>query len=281
MGLSSREAAEVARADESGRQPVVLVHGLWLLPSSWAPWQELLEEEGYAAVAADWPDDPETVEEARAAPERFAGKSVGMVRDHVREVVQALTRPPVLVGHSFGGLIVQQLAGEGLARATVAIDPAPFKGVLPLPLSALRASSPVLLNPLHYRSQVMLTEAQFRYAFTNAVDESEAHRLYEEYAVPCSGIPLFQAATANLNPRAATRVDVKRRGRGPLLVISGEKDHTVPWALAHAAYKKQRANADVTEIVEIEGRGHSLVIDAGWTGVADAALDFLGRHDAD
>ncbi len=259
----------------------MFVHGLWLLPSSWAPWQALFEEQGYAALAADWPDDPDTVEAGRACPETFAGKSVRMVGEHVRDVVKELTRPPVLVGHSFGGLIVQQLAGQGLARATVAIDPAPFKGVLPLPLSALRASSPVLLNPLHYRSQVMLSEAQFRYAFTNAVDAAEAHRLYDEYAVPCSGIPLFQAATANLNPRAQTAVDVKRRGRGPLLVISGEKDHTVPWALANAAYKKQRKNPDPTEIVEIEGRGHSLVIDSGWTGVADVVLDFLGRHDAD
>jgi len=281
MGLSSREAAEVARVNQSGRQPVVFVHGLWLLPSSWTPWQALFEEEGYAALAADWPDDPETVGDARARPEAFAGKSVGMVTDHVREVVQGLTRPPVLVGHSFGGLIVQQLAGEGLARATVAIDPAPFKGVLPLPLSALRASSPVLLDPRNYRRQVMLSEAQFRYAFTNALDEDEAHRLYDEYAVPCSGIPLFQAATANFNPRAATRVDVHRAGRGPMLIVSGEKDHTVPWALANAAYKKQRKNADPTEVVEIDGRGHSLVIDSGWRGVADAALEFLGKHDAD
>lgn len=281
MGLTSREAAEVARVNESGRQPVVFVHGLWLLPSSWAPWETLFEEQGYAAMAADWPDDPATVEAARAHPETFAGKSVAMVADHVGDVVRGLTRPPVLIGHSFGGLIVQKLAGDGLARATVAIDPAPFKGVLPLPLSALRASSPVLLNPLHYRSQVMLTEAQFRYAFTNAVDADEAHRLYEEYAVPCSGIPLFQAATANFNPRAQTRVDVKHAGRGPLLIVSGEKDHTVPWALANAAYKKQRKHADATEIVEIEGRGHSLVIDSGWTGVAEAALEFLGRHDAD
>jgi len=281
MALSEREVAEVARLNESGRQPVVFVHGLWLLPSSWAPWQELFREEGYDALAVDWPGDPESVEEARAHPETFAGTSVAMVGDHVADVALRLARPPVLIGHSFGGLIVQQLAGQGVARATVAIDPAPFKGVLPLPLSALRASSPVLLNPLNYRSQVMLSEAQFRYAFTNAVDETEAHRLYDEYAVPCSGVPLFQAATANLNPRAQTRVDVKHPDRGPLLVISGEKDHTVPWALANAAYKKQRRNAAATEILEIEGRGHSLVIDSGWRGVADAALDFLVRNDAD
>jgi len=281
MALSEREVTEVARVNESGRQPVVFVHGLWLLPSSWSPWQELVEEQGYAALAADWPGDPDTVEAARAHPETFAGTSVAMVTEHVAEVAQRLSTPPVLIGHSFGGLVVQQLAGQGLARATVAIDPAPFKGVLPLPLSALRASSPVLLNPLNYRSQVMLSEAQFRYAFTNAVDAAQARRLYDEYAVPCSGIPLFQAATANLNPRAQTRVDVKHPDRGPLLIISGEKDHTVPWALANAAYKKQRRHSDPTEIVEIEGRGHSLVIDSGWPGVADAALDFLGRHDAD
>ncbi len=281
MALSEREVAEVARVEESGRPPVVFVHGLWLLPSSWAPWQQLFEQQGYAALAADWPGDPETVEAARAHPETFAGTTVDMVTEHVAEIAQRLSTPPVLIGHSFGGLIVQRLAGRGLARATVAIDPAPFRGVLPLPLSALRASSPVLLNPLNYRSQVMLSEAQFRYAFTNAVDEAEAHRLYDEYAVPCSGVPLFQAATANFNPRAQTRVDLKHPDRGPLLVISGEKDHTVPWALANAAYKKQRRHPDPTEIVEIEGRGHSLVIDSGWPGVADIALDFLGRHDAD
>jgi non-heme chloroperoxidase len=281
VALSEREVAEVARVDGSGRRPVVFVHGLWLLPSSWAPWQALFEEQGYAALAADWPGDPDTVEAARAHPEAFAGTSVDMVTEHVAQVVQRFSTAPVLIGHSLGGLVVQRLAGRGLARATVAIDPAPFKGVLPLPLSALRASSPVLLNPLNYRSQVMLSEAQFRYAFTNAVDEAEAHRLYDEYAVPCSGVPLFQAATANVNPRAQTRVDLKHPDRGPLLIISGEKDHTVPWALANAAYKKQRRHPDPTEIVEIEGRGHSLVIDSGWEGVADTALDFLGRHDAD
>ena len=281
MALSERELAEVARLNESGRQPVVFVHGLWLLPGSWAPWQDMFAEEGYAALAADWPGDPESVEAARAHPETFAGTSVAMVTDHVADVALRLSRPPVLIGHSFGGLIVQKLAGQGIARATVAIDPAPFKGVLPLPVSALRASSPVLLNPLNYRSQVMLSEAQFRYAFTNAVDEAEAHRLYDDYAVPCSGIPLFQAATANLNPRAQTRVDLKHPDRGPLLIVSGEKDHTVPWALANAAYKKQRRSPDPTEILEIEGRGHSLVIDSGWPGVADAVLDFLGRFDAD
>jgi non-heme chloroperoxidase len=279
MPLTPRETAEVARLNESGRTPVLFVHGLWLLPSSWGPWQEVFELRGYAAMAADWPDDPDTVENARAHPEVFAGKSVQMVVDHLAQVVRALSMPPVLVGHSFGGLFVQKLAGQGLARATVAVDPAPFRGVLPLPLSALRASSPVLLNPLNYRRQVMLSESQFRYAFTNAVDADEAHRLYEQYAVPCSGKPLFQAATANANPRAATGVDLERAGRGPLLVISGEKDHTVPWAMANAAYKKQAKHADPTEIVEMEGRGHSLVIDSGWSGVAAAALDFLIRHD--
>src|SRR5258707_10930649 len=144
---------------------------------------------------------------------------------------------PAVIGHSFGGLIAQRLAGEGVAAVTVAIDPAPFRGVLPLPLSALKSSSAVLGNPLNYTRAVPLTYEQFRYAFANAVDENEAHELYETYSVPCSGVPIFQAATADLKPWTEAQVDTKNPERGPLLIISGEYDHTVPWALAHASYK--------------------------------------------
>jgi len=276
--ISSREAAEVAAANESGRQPVVFVHGLWLLPSSWAPWRELFEERGFATVAVDWPDDPATVTEARANPSTFAGKTVGAISGHVAEVVGGLARKPVVIGHSFGGLITQKLAGQGLALASVAIDPAPFRGVLPLPVSSLRAAFPVLGNPGNRKRQVMLTAEQFRFAFTNAVSEAEATRLYDEFPVPGAGLPLFQAAAANLNPRSETRVDTKNPDRGPLLIISGEKDNTAPWAIANASYKKQRRNPNPTEIKEIPGRGHSLVIDSGWPEVAEAALTFLGQH---
>ena len=275
--VTATEQAEVDRANESGSQPVVLVHGLWLLPSSWQPWRDLAEERGYVALAPGWPDDPATVEQARANPKVFAGKSVGDVTDHYADVIRRLTRKPVVIGHSFGGLITQKLAGMGLATAAVAIDPAPFRGVLPLPVSALRASAPVLANPANYRRSVMLTEKQFRFAFGNAVSAQESVQLYDAYAVPCSGLPLFQAATANLNPRTEASVDTENPGRGPLLVISGEQDNTVPWAIANASYRQQRDNPGVTEIVEMPNRGHSLTIDSGWQEVAETALSFARR----
>jgi non-heme chloroperoxidase len=276
--LSPREQQEVDRANDSGLQPVVFVHGLWLLSSSWDRWRALFEENGYTTLAPGWPDDPETVEEANADPHVFAGKKVKQVTGHYLDVIRSLTRLPAVVGHSFGGLIAQQLAGEGAAAVTVAIDPAPFRGVLPSPLSSLKSALPVLENPFNYTRAVPLTYVQFRYAFANAVDEEEAHALYETFAVPAPGAPLFQAAIANLNPWAETRVDTTNPARGPLLIISGAKDHTVPWAIADASYRHQRKNAAVTEIREIPNRGHSLTIDRGWREVAEIALAFIAQH---
>jgi len=269
--------AEVDACNASGRTPVVFIHGLWLLPNSWARWAELFEQNGYTALTPGWPDDPETVAEANANPDVFAHKTVGQVADHYAELIGRLDRKPVVVGHSFGGLLAQILAGRGLSTASVAIDPAPFRGVLPLPISALKSASPVLHNPANRGRAVPLTFEQFRYAFANAVDEAEAHELYDTYAVPAAGAPLFQAATANLNPWTEVKVDSKNPERGPLLIISGENDHTVPWAIANASFKKQKRNEGVTEIVEIPNRGHSLTIDSGWREVADTALAFLGR----
>jgi pimeloyl-ACP methyl ester carboxylesterase len=195
MSLNISETQEISRANASGLPPVVFVHGLWMLASSWQPWRSFFEENGYATIAPGWPDDPETVAEARANPGVFAGKSVGQVTDHMAEVISALQHRPAVIGHSFGGLITQQLAGRGLATASVPIDSAPFRGVLPLPLSALRSALPVIGNPANYQRAVMLTYEQFRFSFTNAVGENEARRLYEAYPVAGSGIPLFQAAT--------------------------------------------------------------------------------------
>src|SRR3954453_15593263 len=280
MTVTPREAEQVATANESGRQPAVFVHGLWLLAGSWEPWRELFEEEGDAVIAVDWPDDPADRAAAHADPSVFAKKGVGQVADHVAEVIGELKRKPVVVGHSFGGLLAQIVAGRGLAAATVSIDPAPSRGVLPLPFSALKASFPVLGNPANRRKAVLLTFEQFRYGFANAVSEDEAHRLYDEYHVPAPGRPLFQAATANLDPRTVVRADNTNPDRGPMLVVTGEKDHIVPFALANAAYKRQRTNPGTTEIVEIPGVGHSLVIDSHWELVADAALAFLAREGA-
>lgn len=277
--ITPAEQVQIDAANASGRQPVVFVHGLWMLAGSWDNWKSLFETHGYAAIAADWPDDPATVDEARANPQLLANKKVGQVADHVSEVAAALDRKPIVIGHSFGGLLTQIVAGRGLAAGAVAIDPAPFKGVLPLPISALRASFPVLSNPLNYRRSVMLTPGQFRYAFTNALSEDEAAAAYATYPVPAPGAPLFQAASANLKPGGQTKANTKNPVRGPLLIISGEKDRIVPFAMAHAAYKKQRRNRDnVTDFVELPNRGHSLVLDSGWAEVAETALAFLEKN---
>jgi pimeloyl-ACP methyl ester carboxylesterase len=275
--ITDHETEQVARANASGQTPVVFIHGLWLLPSSWDRWAAMFEEAGYAALAPGWPDDPATVEEAKEHPEVFAHKTVGQVADHFSDVIVKLDRKPVVIGHSFGGLMAQIVAGRGLAAVTVAIDPAPFRGVLPLPISALRAASVALAHPTTRNKAIPLTYDQFRYAFANAVSEEEAKELYETYAVPAPGAPLFQAAAANLNPWTEVKVDTDNQQRGPLLIISGEKDHTVPWAIANASYKQQRDNEGVTEIVEIKGRGHALTIDSGWREVAETALGFARR----
>jgi non-heme chloroperoxidase len=275
--LTASTGEQINQANACGRTPVVFIHGLWLLPSSWDRWAELFAEAGYAPMTPGWPDDPETVEEANAHPEVFAGKTVGQVADHYAAVVGKLDRKPAVVGHSFGGLLTQIIAGRGLSAVSVAIDPAPFRGVLPLPISALRASSAVLGNPANRHRAVPLTFDQFRYSFANAVTEEEAKQLYDTFAVPASGAPIFQAAAANLNPWTEAKVDTDNPDRGPLLIISGEKDHTVPWAIANASYKQQKGNPAVTEITEMAGRGHALTIDNGWREVAETALAFVRR----
>jgi len=247
--ITDHEAQQIDSANETGRTPVVFIHGL----------------------------DPATVEEARRNPEVFAKKTVGQVADHVGEVIGKLTKKPAVIGHSFGGLLTQIVAGRGLSAASVAIDPAPFRGVLSLPISSLRSAMPVLGNPANRGRAVALTLDQFKYGWANALSDEEATQLHETYHVPAPGAPLFQAATANLNPWTEAKVNSKSPDRGPLLIISGEKDHTVPWAIANASFKKQRRNEGVTEIKEVPNRGHALTIDSGWRGVADTALAFVKR----
>jgi non-heme chloroperoxidase len=276
--VTDREAAEVAAANASGRQPVVLIHGLWLLASSWTPWRAWLEDKGYAVVVADWPHEEPSVEAARAHPDAFAGLGVGEVTEHMVDVVSGLTRKPVVIGHSFGGLLAQQVAGNGLAAACVALDPAPMRGVLPLPYTAIRASLPVLGNPANLNRTVGLTFDQWVYAFANALEESEARALYDGQHVAAPAKPIFQAASANIDPRSPLAVDTRNPARGPLLVVTGEVDHIVPFAMTNATFKRQRKNPGVTEFLEIPGVGHSLVIDHHWTEVAEAAYGFLQRH---
>jgi pimeloyl-ACP methyl ester carboxylesterase len=275
--ISPREAQQVEQANASGRTPVVFIHGLWLLPSSWDNWARLFEEAGYAALTPDWPDDPETVEQARQNPGVLAKKTLKQIADHTAEVIGGLTKKPAVMGHSTGGLLAQMIADRGLSAATVAIDPGPFRGVLPLPISSLRSASPVLLNPLNRGRAVTLSWDQFKYGWTNALSDEEAKHLYETYHVAGPGVALMQMANANLNPWTEAKLDPKNPDRGPLLIIDGEKDHTVPWAIANAAYKRQRRNRAVTEIKKIPNRGHSLTIDSGWREVAETALEFVKR----
>src|SRR5262249_31188245 len=234
--ISERENREIEAANASGNTPVVFIHGLWLLPSSWASWADFFKQAGYAPLTPDWPDDPATVEEARANPDVLANKTLKQVADHTAEIINALNKKPVLMGHSTGGLLAQMLAGRGLSAVTVAIDPGGFRGVLPLPASLLKGVGPLLAHPLTRRRA--LTFDQFKYSWADALDEKEAEELYDTYHVAGSGISLAQMGNANLNPWTEARVNTKNPERGPLLIIDGEKDHTVPWAIAHAAYKR-------------------------------------------
>src|SRR3954462_7022519 len=275
--ITERESRQIDAANASGRTPVVFIHGLWLLPSSWDRFAQLFEDAGYAPVTPSWPDDPETVEEARANPDVFARKTLAQIADHTADVIAQLSKKPAVMGHSTGGLLAQIIADRGLSAATVAIDPGPFRGVLPLPVSALRSAAPVLANPLNRSRAVTLTLDQFKYGWANALSDEEAAELYETYHVAAPGVALMQMANANLNPRTEAKLDPANPRRGPLLIIDGEKDHTVPWAIANASYKRQRRNAAVTEIAQIPNRGHSLTIDSGWREVADTALAFAQR----
>jgi non-heme chloroperoxidase len=275
---TARELAEVETANTAGKPVVVFIHGLWLLSSSWDRWREFFESHGYSTLAPGWPNDPDTVEAARAKPEVLAGNGIGAITDYYADIIGRLHEKPAIIGHSFGGLITQKLAGLGLASASVPIDPAPARGVLPLPFSALKAGFPALKNPLNAKKSVTLTYEQFRFAFANAVEESEAKALYEEFSVPGPGKPLFQAASANINPKTEASVDAANPERGPMKFIEGGQDHTVPHSVAYAAYRRQLHNPAVTEFHEIPGRGHSLVIDSGWPDVAQIALDFLNAH---
>jgi non-heme chloroperoxidase len=276
--LTSRELQEIDAANTSGRRPVVFVHGLWLLASSWDRWRDLFQAAGFVTVAPGWPDDPDSVEQARAHPEVFAHKMVQQVTDHYAAAIGGLERKPAVIGHSFGGLMAQMLAGQGVSAATVAIDPSPFRGVLPVPASAVKASAAVLANPANRGRAIGLTFEQFNYGWTNNLSQEEARQVYETFHVAGSAVPIFQAVAANLNPWSELKVDTANPDRGPLLIISGEKDHQVPRALAKAAYKHQKHNRSVTEFVELPDRGHSLTIDSGWREVATTALEFLKAH---
>lgn len=262
------------------RVPVVFIHGLWLHSTSWGPWADMFRAAGYEPVLPEWPGVPATVAEAREHPESQAGVGIEQVIDHHAEVVAALGAAPVLVGHSFGGLVVLSLLDRGLGRAGVAIDPAQIRGIVRTPPAQLASTFPVLRNPANRKRAVSLTAGQFRTSFGNALSEEESARLHEQWTIPSPGRPLFQAALANATPkaRAATTVDTTKADRAPLLIISGGADRTVPDTVTRTAYKMYGKSAAVTEFRQFPDRGHSLTVDAGWREIAQTALDWLTRQ---
>jgi pimeloyl-ACP methyl ester carboxylesterase len=258
--------------------PVLFIHGLWLHATSWANWSTLFTEAGYQTSAPGWPGEPDTVEEARANPDSIADHGIDDVVAHYTKIIEGLPAKPILIGHSFGGMIAQKLLGQDLAAAAVAVDAAQIKGVLPLPLSSLRVTFPVFKNVANRHRAVSLTAEQFRYAFGNAITEQESHDLYDRWSIPAPGKPLFEAAAANFDPHSPAKVDTANEMRGPLLLITGGRDHTVPESVTRSTLKQYRHSDAVTDLLEFGDRAHSLTIDSGWREVADASLSWLRQH---
>jgi pimeloyl-ACP methyl ester carboxylesterase len=255
--------------------PVMFIHGLWLHATSWAPWIEFFADHGYRPSAPGWPGDPDTVAEARADPEALADHGIDEVTKHYAKLIGELDRPPILIGHSFGGMIAQKLLGEGHGAAAIGIDAAQIKGVLPLPLSALHSTLPVFKNPANKHKAVSLTADQFAYSFGNAIPRPESDALWDAWTIPAPGRPLFEAAVANFSLHSPAKVRTDNEDRGPLLLVSGGKDHTVPEVITKSTAKQYRHSSAVTDTVRFPDRGHSLTIDSGWRDVAESSLSWL------
>ena len=260
-------------------RPVVFIHGLWLHATSWQPWEELFAERGYLPSAPGWPEEPATVQQARDNPDAIADHGIEEVTNHYTKIIAELPQPPVLIGHSFGGMIVEKLLGENSGAAGIAIDAAQIKGVLPLPLSSLRATLPVFKNPANKHRAVSLTADQFHFAFGNAISREESDRLYDTWTIPAPGRPLFEAAGANFSPHSPAKVHTDNTDRGPLLLMMGGQDHTVPEAITKSTLHQYRHSTAVTDITEFPDRGHSLTIDSGWREIAESCLSWLDAQE--
>jgi pimeloyl-ACP methyl ester carboxylesterase len=260
------------------KPPVVFIHGLWIHTTAWQSWIDLFAEHGYDAIAPGWPGVPDTVEQARANPDEIANRGIDEIDAHYTSIIKDLPAPPIVIGHSFGGMIAEKLLGEDKAAAAIGIDAAQIKGVLPLPLSSLRVTLPVFKNPANKHKAVSLTAEQFRYSFGNTLSEEESNTLYEKWAIPAPGRPLFEAAAANFSPHSPAKVDTANTGRGPLLLIAGGKDHTVPESITKSTLKQYRHSSAVTDYQEFADRGHSLTIDSGSKDVAEFCLNWLEQQ---
>lgn len=260
---------------------IVFIHGLWVAHTAWQPWIERFAEQCHHAIAPAWPGEYPTIEETRGDPDAQAGFGIDAITEYFAGILEQFDTPPVVIGHSFGGLIAQKLLGQNRAAAAIAIDPAPVKGVKPLPLSQLRSAFPVLANPRNRGRAKGLTEAQWRYGFGNALTPAESDALWEQWSIPSPGKPLFEAATANFTPKSPAKVDTANETRGPLLITGGTADHTVPLVSTRAAHALYRKSGAVTDFHEFGGRGHSLTIDSGWRDVADTSLAWLAHRNVD
>lgn len=258
---------------------VVFVHGLWLHSSSWQPWADLFAQRGYIPHMPGWPGDADTVEQTRANPEAVADVGIDDVFKHYAEIIDRVGGRVVLVGHSFGGMLVQKLLGENHGAGGIAIGAAQIRGVLPLPLSSLHATLPVFKNPANKHRAVALTADEFRYAFGNAISREESDALFEQWTIPSPGRPLFEAAAANFSLHSPARVNTENNDRGPLLLMMGGRDHTVPETITKATLKQYKHSTAVTDVVDFPDRGHSLTIDNGWREVAESCLSWLDAQE--
>ena len=259
---------------------IVLIHGLWMSPLSWEKWIDRYSALGYRVQAPGWPGMDGDIDQFRADPSAVDRLGMEEIIDHYEAIIRELDTPPIIMGHSFGGAFAEVLLDRGLGAAGVGIDAAAVKGITTLPFSQLKSGFPILKNPANNHRAVALTFDEFRYGFANTMPEEAAREAYERYAVPGPGRVLYQAAFANLNPHAATKVDFGNADRAPLLLIAGEHDHTVPAVVDRSVAKHYEKSPALTEYKEFPGRSHFIIGQDGWEEVADYALRWAVDHAA-